>query len=353
MSQRRAPSPNARNVSSAALVGFGVRPGPSGHGGSWASSICGLPGEERRCRATSTGPAGPQLHSNDLVSIDTHPHRLIGQPVGDRVGDPAVADRRRPTDPSGLAEHARVGPFGEPVQPGLFLDQHRRRRAPGHLMIPTVDLGHERVARLDQLGPQPVGRSQACIGRDQISRRDPHGCFDASPRFGIGRNARLDRDPVVTDDGNHLRMSDHDPRDVAGGDGPFVVSQPVGRHTSEGAHRPIETADRGGQLGFPDPDHHPEPRPRQPGPEQQRRPPPTLGPVPQSQCAHVPGSTIQGRYTRRRPRRWFAFTSAPARRTVRSDPVNPAPATCRSTHRRGSCPRCAPPTPRSSPGTDR
>ena len=48
--------------------------------------------------------------------------------------------------------------------------------------------------------------------------------------------------------------------------------------------------------------------------------PPILGPAPQSHWAHIPGSTIQGRYTRRRPARNAAFTSATARRTVRSEP---------------------------------
>ena len=48
--------------------------------------------------------------------------------------------------------------------------------------------------------------------------------------------------------------------------------------------------------------------------------PEMTGPAPQSHCAHMPGSGIHGRYTRRRPRRWLAFTSA----TVRSEPLGPA-----------------------------
>ena len=51
--------------------------------------------------------------------------------------------------------------------------------------------------------------------------------------------------------------------------------------------------------------------------------PAMTGPAPQSHYAHMPGSGIHGRYTRRRPRRWLAFTSATARRTVRSEPVQP------------------------------
>ena len=53
--------------------------------------------------------------------------------------------------------------------------------------------------------------------------------------------------------------------------------------------------------------------------------PAMLGPSPQSHWAHMPGSGNHGRNTRRCPRRWLSFTSATARRTVRSEPSNPRP----------------------------
>lgn len=53
--------------------------------------------------------------------------------------------------------------------------------------------------------------------------------------------------------------------------------------------------------------------------------PGTLGPWPQSNCNHRPGSVIHGRYERRCPARQAAFTCATARRVVRSVPANPIP----------------------------
>ncbi len=51
--------------------------------------------------------------------------------------------------------------------------------------------------------------------------------------------------------------------------------------------------------------------------------PATSGPSPKSYCAHIPGSGIQGRNTRRRPECQALFSRATARRVVRSDPANP------------------------------
>ena len=57
--------------------------------------------------------------------------------------------------------------------------------------------------------------------------------------------------------------------------------------------------------------------------------PRTSGPVPQSNCNHMPGSVIHGRYTRRLPALHACFASATARRVVRSEPSKPI-ATIRS-----------------------
>jgi len=51
--------------------------------------------------------------------------------------------------------------------------------------------------------------------------------------------------------------------------------------------------------------------------------PSTTGPSPKSYCNHNPGSVTDGRCTRRRPARRFAFASTTARRDVRGDPVKP------------------------------
>ncbi len=45
------------------------------------------------------------------------------------------------------------------------------------------------------------------------------------------------------------------------------------------------------------------------------------GPWPKSHCSHMPGSVTQGRCTRTRPARYAFFTTATARRAVRSEPV--------------------------------
>ncbi len=55
-----APTPRSRNSCSAALLAFGcLSSAPAGAGGKCSSSIRGLPGVARGCRATSTGPASP------------------------------------------------------------------------------------------------------------------------------------------------------------------------------------------------------------------------------------------------------------------------------------------------------
>lgn len=53
--------------------------------------------------------------------------------------------------------------------------------------------------------------------------------------------------------------------------------------------------------------------------------PNTIGPAPQSNCNHKPGSVIHGRYCRRCPSRYNCLTEATARRVVRSSPMNPKP----------------------------
>ncbi len=50
---------------------------------------------------------------------------------------------------------------------------------------------------------------------------------------------------------------------------------------------------------------------------------PISGPSPKSYCAHIPGSGMCGRCTRRRPAKYDRLISATARRVVRSDPPYP------------------------------
>ena len=51
--------------------------------------------------------------------------------------------------------------------------------------------------------------------------------------------------------------------------------------------------------------------------------PPILGPLPQSDWNHIPGSEIQGRYTRRCPAAYALLAVKTARRVVRPDPREP------------------------------
>ena len=85
-------------------------------------------------------------------------------------------------------------------------------------------------------------------------------------------------------------------------------------------------------------DHHPEPRPGQPAQNNCVAPPADPRAPPQSNCSHIPGSGIHGRYVRRCPARHAAFASATARRVVRSVPLTPSRAAARAPHPRGSCP---------------
>ncbi len=57
--------------------------------------------------------------------------------------------------------------------------------------------------------------------------------------------------------------------------------------------------------------------------------PSIVGPSPKSYCNHIPGSVTHGRCTRTRPTTYAAFTTATARRLVRSEPVNPSPTSLR------------------------
>ena len=111
-SHSRAPSPSAKTgLGCAGRVGFaGQRSGRSRRVG--VSSIIGCPGVERWCRATSTGPDNAAMGDDDLVAVDTHPHRFISQRVRDRIEHSAEADRRRPRHLAGLTEHRRVGNLG-------------------------------------------------------------------------------------------------------------------------------------------------------------------------------------------------------------------------------------------------
>ena len=140
-------------------------------------------------------------------------------------------------------------------------------------MLAAVDLGHERVARVDQLGPATCSRRSrfASVGtRSAFAIRT----VASEPPLDSGSNGhtRRDRDPVVAAGRDDHRVADRDPGDMIDRDRLLVVGQPVRRRPTEGAHRPVQTADHRRQGPVPRRDHDPEPRPRQPRAEQVRRP---------------------------------------------------------------------------------
>ena len=157
------------------------------------------------------------------------------------------------------------------MQALLLLDEHLDRCPPGHPMLTAVDLGHPRLTRIDQLRPRPVAVPQVGVGWHQVGLGDPHRRLAATLGFRIRRHTRRDRHAVVAADRDHLRMPDRHAGDVVDRDGALVVGQPIRRCTTKGPHGTVDTADHRRQPAIPARNHDPEPRPRQPRAEQQRR----------------------------------------------------------------------------------
>ncbi len=201
---------------------------------------------ERRWRATSSAPLLGQW-VNDLVALDSDPHRLIGQRVGHRVGHAAIADGGRPRHLAGLAEHGGVGPLGEAVQALAFLDEQLSGWAPGGPVLPGVDARHELLARGGELHPARVLLQQVGVGGHQVGLGQPHCRFRPTLGLWVGGHAGGHGDAVMTSDGHHLGVAHGDAGHVVHGHGALVVGEPVGRCAPEG---PVERSRQAMRVGM-------------------------------------------------------------------------------------------------------
>ena len=139
-------------------------------------------------------------------------------------------------------------------------------------MFAAVDLCHELLTGLLQLRERGVLVSQVRVSGDQVGLRQPDCGLRAALGLRVERDTRVDLSAVVAGDFHDLRMSDRDAGDMVDSDGFGVVSQHKRRHPTQPAQGGVQAGDQR-RLGLvPDRDHHPEPGPRQPGAEQQRRP---------------------------------------------------------------------------------
>ena len=118
---------------------------PGGAGGKCSSSMRGLPGSARRCRATSTGPAVADVDDDHLLvaagAVDPDPHRLPEQLLRHRVlavleGRPSACSPR----PAGSPRTPPCAAAPGPGAAGPLLVEHLGRHPAGHPMHPGVDL---------------------------------------------------------------------------------------------------------------------------------------------------------------------------------------------------------------------
>ncbi len=144
-------------------------------------------------------------------------------------------------------------------------------------MHPGVDLDAERLTGLDELGKGVVAGAEVGGGGDQVGLRDPDRGLRPALGLRIGRNAGMHSEPIVAGGGDDHRVPDRDTGDVFDGDGLLVVGQRERRHPTTGPERRVQAREQRAHPAVPGRDHHPEPRPRQPGAEQHRRPRSAVG----------------------------------------------------------------------------
>ena len=222
---------------------------------------------------------------------------------------------------AGQAERDRVGGIRDPVQPRGFLGEHGRGFAPRHPVLTVIDLVHERLAGGLEFGERAVFVAEVGVFGHEVGLGEFHGRFDPALGGRVRGLAGQHRHPVVPGEVQGLLVPDRDPGNMGGGDGLLVVRQHISRRPAEDPEAPVQ--------GREDARRRPVPsgitiRKRENASQATNRivfTPPIRGPSPKSYCSHMPGSVIQGRWTRVWPSRHAALTWAIARRVERSEPV--------------------------------
>ena len=213
------------------------------------------------------------VDDDDLLAVPdalgAHPHRRPKQGVRDRVLARLEGHHRcvRRHDP-GRPERHGVRGCGDRVQPGPFFGEHLDRRPLRDAVGAVVDLLAERHAGRLELGERGVGLEQVGVLRDEIGLADLHRRLRAALRCRVGRHAGVDHHRVVLSERDQLRVAHRDPGDVLDGDGLLVVGQHVGRHPAQASERLVQGGEHARHRLVAQREHDPEPRPRQPGDEE-------------------------------------------------------------------------------------
>ena len=320
--------------------------------GSGASSTRGLPGVVTWWRATSAGR--PARHGRSTTCSPcrrTHtacPASWCGTEYWPPSKDTIDSSSAVRVTPSAAVN----GTTGTGCSRGLFLGQHLGRSPAGDPVRPGVHLLAEHRAGLLQPGERAVLRQQVGVSRHQVGLGDLHRGFRPAFRRRVIRHAGRHGQPVMPPQRDRGRVTDRQPGDMLDRHRLLVIGQQVSRHPAGPAQRGIDRAGHRRPGLIQQRQHHPEPGPGHPQQNKIVATPSIRGPSPKSYCAHIPGSGIHGRYTRRRPAAYAPLIPATARRVVRSDPAYPIAVIISCATSARIFPSTARLSPPASPGTD-
>jgi hypothetical protein len=106
---------------------------------------------------------------------------------------------------------------------------------------------------------------KAVVGSLPVEQRSDHLRVECRASLGDSSYG-----PVVPGERDHLRVPDRHPSDVLDGDCLLVVGQHIGRCPTQAPQCHVQGGEHARHRLVPDRQHHPEPRPRQPGTKQRR-----------------------------------------------------------------------------------
>ena len=182
----------------------------------------------------------------------------------------------RPKEPSFFVSqthkrlcYAAVCPtFRHPVQPRRLLGQHHRGFAAGGPVLTGVDLVHERLARLFDLGEGRVVGTQVGVPGHDVGLGELHRGLHAALGSRVRRLAGQHRHPVMAGEVDRLLVADRDPGNMGHRYGLLVIGQDVGRGAAQNTEAAVQCGEHARRRPVPQRDDDPEAGPRQPGHEQ-------------------------------------------------------------------------------------
>ena len=216
------------------------------------------------------------------------PHLGAGIARRGRVAHRVEADGAVRADQSLLAQCERERLDGQDVQRGALHVQAVGGYLPGCAVTTGVHRIAPGQAGIGELGEGVVGGQQVRAGGHQVGLRDTDRGLRTALRFGVVGHAADHLAAVVPARGDHLRMPHRDPGDVLDGHRLRIVGQHIRRRPADPPERGVQAGHQRAQRAVPDRDHHPEPRPGQPGAEQP-------GPTPRDARTLAPVELQRGR----------------------------------------------------------